>query len=713
MKHSVFLTAPPSRIGTKWCPDGAVCGNGDLSVIWTGTPDRIRIYFSKCDFWDAAGTLRLPGALDIYIPALYGASYFVEQDMDSAVITGTFAREPFRVILKCTVCAIENTALFELRISGGHLSVSKKLWTPAENNAVCRSGFATPETEGGIPLYGGSVAYRTREFISPDLSFPTCLVMALRDLPVVKEDGSGDTVLRFAVGVMTGFDTAAWFPRCLARTASIDEWEFGQLWQRHEVWWKKFWAKSSVTLDPSLRDVELHWYAGIYFMACCARNGKFPPGIWGNYITSDNPAWKSDYHLNYNFEAPFYAVTGANHPELTDGYINALEEYMPQGEAYAGNLLHCRGIWYPVGIGPLGMTADVSPRGWEHGVNFLGQKSNASYAASVMVMRWYGTRDEDYGRSHIYPFLRKTADFWEDYLVWDEAEGRYIDYNDSVYEVPYYSEDPDLIPKNHNDVNPVASLGLIRMVLRCLLDMAETLGLDKDRREKWEHILVHLSEYQTMEKDGKRIFRYVECGTPVNDVGWLNIQHVYPASEIGLDSAEQLEIARNTVYADQAWSDMNGCSTFFAAAVRLGLSPGLILEQMQKTIAENVYPNAMIGIHWAAIQNCSLVPNAVNEMLMQSHEKVLRFFPVWNRSTDAAFTTLRADGAFLVSAFCKNGEIGDIEIHSEKGMPLITENPYDRCAVYESVSGVCIGIYQDRRFEIATSPGVTYRFIKA
>jgi hypothetical protein len=41
---------------------------------------------------------------------------------------------------------------------------------------------------------------------------------------------------------------------------------------------------------------------------------------------------------------------------------------------------------------------------------------------------------------------------------------------------------------------------------------------------------------------------------------------------------------------------------------------------------------------------------AINEMLLQSHEGALRFFPVWPAHRGAAFTTLRTNGGFLVSA---------------------------------------------------------------
>jgi hypothetical protein len=58
---------------------------------------------------------------------------------------------------------------------------------------------------------------------------------------------------------------------------------------------------------------------------------------------------------------------------------------------------------------------------------------------------------------------------------------------------------------------------------------------------------------------------------------------------------------------------------------------------------------------------------ALNEMLLESHEGVLRLFPCWPKDQDARFGTLRACGAFLVSAELKGGSIGGVKIASEKG----------------------------------------------
>jgi len=60
--------------------------------------------------------------------------------------------------------------------------------------------------------------------------------------------------------------------------------------------------------------------------------------------------------------------------------------------------------------------------------------------------------------------------------------------------------------------------------------------------------------------------------------------------------------------------------------------------------------------------------NAIQEMLLQSHNRKIRIFPAMPDTwPDAAFENLRAEGAFLVSARRKAGRCVFAKIHSEKG----------------------------------------------
>ena len=87
-------------------------------------------------------------------------------------------------------------------------------------------------------------------------------------------------------------------------------------------------------------------------------------------------------------------------------------------------------------------------------------------------------------------------------------------------------------------------------------------------------------------------------------------------------------------------------------------------------------PNLLLYYGGACvIQNCGGFL-AINEMLLQSHEGVIRFFPCWPKDQNARFGNLRAVGAFLVSAQLKEGIVAGVKITSEKGRDCTIQNPW-------------------------------------
>jgi len=69
--------------------------------------------------------------------------------------------------------------------------------------------------------------------------------------------------------------------------------------------------------------------------------------------------------------------------------------------------------------------------------------------------------------------------------------------------------------------------------------------------------------------------------------------------------------------------------------------------------------------------------SGINEMLIQSHTGVIRIFPAIPSSwKDLSFRTLRAEGAFLVSASMVDGICADVEITAEKGGELRLADPF-------------------------------------
>jgi hypothetical protein len=315
------------------------------------------------------------------------------------------------------------------------------------------------------------------------------------------------------------------------------------------------------------------------------------------------------------------------------------------------------------------METDVRPDTKEHGHLFLGQKSNAAYAAVIPMMHWYATRDTEFARREYYDYLLSVAEFWENYLVFED--GRYQIYNDALNEVGWYAG-PDHMPQGQDDKNPIVSRGLVRMLMKLMLDLSSELGLDEEKRPVWRHILDCLPLADTFEKDGEVLLCGIDGSTALRE---LALECMFPAGQIGpYETPGLFEAAKNTHRRLAIWDSHNRFCSYYPMAARLGVPPEEILSHMHDVIRNRALPNGMFRYGGGGLENSAAIPGTVNEMLLQSYEGILRLFPCWDRSEDASFRGLRAYGAFLVDAEIKDGSIRAL-IRSEKGRLLRIEKP--------------------------------------
>jgi hypothetical protein len=488
----------------------------------------------------------------------------------------------------------------------------------------------------------------------------------------------GETVT-VATAILSDLDDPDYLAAARKRVAALTPAQLERNSASHRGWWNSFWSRSFIEIPD--KEIEKRWYAALYVMGSCSRPGKVAPGLWGNWLTTDSPNWQGDFHLNYNFQAPFYMVYGCNHADLSRPFYQAIAEAMDHGRAMSKRR-GWKGVHFPCGIGPWGLLAYSADM--DHG-----QRSNAAYVALNFIWYWQYTQDQEWLKAAGYPYLIEVANFWDDYLKL--MDGRYVIYNDAIHE------------GSGDNMNPILSLGLLRNLYGNLIPMSEALGADAGRRAKWRDILDKLSEFPLQERDGKTVFRYSEKGMDWYPSNTLGIQHIFPSGAIGLDSDPKLlEISRNTIDALNRWADYNGFSSFYTAAARVGYDPKTILAKMRIQCDQHSLPNGLLYYGGGGIEGCGGFL-AINEMLLQSHEGVLRFFPVWPKDQDARFGNLRAVGAFLVSAELKGGVVTEVKIVSEKGLNCTVQNPWPGRKVKRAGRETLEG----ERFTFKTTPGET------
>lgn len=644
MKHISFITKKPEFSGKSSTPDGAIAGNGDLAVILGNSDNGMRIHIAKCDLWQidemhSVGGIRPLGSVDIDIDDY--DNYNVEQDADEACIRCKFGIIEFKI----TVFKSENTILIE----GNGINPVLKC---VDGDFDGESGKETIE----------SVEYIYRRLARKEKYPSTEAFASFRKI----SDG------KFVICCATNHDSDKPLKYVTEHIGKLD---IDELKKKHSEEWKKFWSKSSVTLSDE--KLENGWYQSLYLLAVCSGNKKFAPGLFGNFITVERPNWKSDYHLNYNYQAPFYSACSSNHVELTDCYHAPLEDFMETGRKFA-EIFGCRGIIYPVGIQPCGFISEYQSKAFNPFLRlFLGQKNNALHPADIMIFRWKATRDIEYAKLHAYPYLKECLEFYEDFGYYEN--GVFNVEKDSAHEVPMYRDDYNdfRYRKTVNDKNNVLTLGLLHLGLEAAIDMAKTLGVDDDKQKDWQKLLDNLAPFPTCIRKFRKVFRYTEKGQRWHPDNTVGLQHIYPCGCIDLNSDKKMiNIARNSISSTYRWEDDNGTNSLFPAAIRVGFPAEFIIEKLKLNIDKFLLPNMLFRRCGGCLENCSLIPSVINEMALQSNHGVLRFFPVWDKSIDCEYNNLRADGAFLVSASIKNGKIGKIRIYSEKGSNLTYINPF-------------------------------------
>ena len=484
--------------------------------------------------------------------------------------------------------------------------------------------------------------------------------------------------------------------------------------ERHLAWWKKFWSVSEISLDDPV--IEQRYYLSKYMLASVSRDPEYAPNILG-ISTFDRPAWNGNYKINYNHQSPYLNLMVSGHFQQSDPHDAPYLKLMEISDEMCKRLLHHEGLYYPLGLGPHGLVSEAL---------LLHMKSPAIHGALNMIYRYGITEDATYAQ-RVYPYLRGVADFWEKDLVC--RGGVYHVVGDGMHERTDGNIRDNGVPEN-----PVNTLGYLKTFFTWMPKISEALGLDEKKRQKWLEIAENLAPYPkgTIREIQDNPTLWKEVDVKLEDllpeemldkeiyydegVGgkWSfhfpgNVMQIYPGNAIGLGSdPEELEVARNTVqihamvenalgeleykralekaegvknphfYKAGAFNASNLSCLFFTAAVRVGYDPEIIWKEMRDMILNRGIPNGFLKENPHGIEQLNTIPDAIQEMMLQSYQGVIRIFPVWPRAKhpNASFRNFRAWGGFEVSAALKNGEVERVTILSHKGHPCRIKNPW-------------------------------------
>ena len=548
---------------------------------------------------------------------------------------------------------------------------------------------------------------------------------------------------------------ASWTPGAdVGRTAAellgrAGERTYDDLLGEHTRWWHDYWSRTFVHLtseDGLAEFAQRVRYLHLYYMASSSR-GPLPAKWNGSvFITEgDRRYWGSQFWV-WTTEMLYFPLLAADAIDLSEPFFDMYVRQLPDCEKAARQRWNLDGgAFFPETTpfdGPVVLPDDVVQ---EYRDIFSGQKDPksisprlkeicsfesqlfvsmlapttkqytwishvASSGSELAVHAWWRYRytgDTQWLRTHAYPLLRGTVEFYR-HLVKKDEDGRYHLYGTHAHEDFWGVKDS------------IMDLAAIRGTAPLAIRAAEILDVDADLRARWKELLDNLAPYpmggdpqSKALKDGALADDVWAAGHlgDVNDGHrnsedvWLN--PVFPFEDWTLEtrSAAADGIVQKLLdLAPRHLSVLEGAGLGTAirtpiAAVRAGRGEELppILAGYFMALQPNL-PNGLSLFESSApsgpkdpsVEHLGLVSTTLQEGLLQSvsgrpgEPEVISVFPAWPKAWDASFRLL-ARGGFLVTAAIRGGEVELIEIESRLGQSCRLRNPWGApCLVTEN-----------------------------
>ncbi len=413
--------------------------------------------------------------------------------------------------------------------------------------------------------------------------------------------------------------------------------------------------------DPDLI-TKLFQY-GRYLLISSSRPGTNPAnlqGIWNDHIEAP---WNADYHLNINLQMNYWPAEVTNLSELHQPFFDFLDRLIERGKITAkeqygidrGAILHhATDLWAPAW-----MRAEQAYWGaWIHG---------GGWSAQHYWEHYQYTQDKEFLKTRAYPAMRSFAEFYLDWLVWDEKSGAWVSSPETSPENSYISGDGKPAAVSYG-----SAMGhqIIREVFDNVLEAAEILEYNDEFVKEVQSKRDRLYPGVVVGKDG-RLLEWNEAFEE-HEKGHRHMSHLYalhPGDQIVESNREAFEAAKKTIAYRLQYG---GAGTGWSRAWMINLNARLLDEKsaeenirkfLQISVADNLFdehPPFQIDGNFGFTA-------AIAELLMQSHEEFIRILPTlplnWQKGKIAG---LKARGNIEVDIEWKEGKLHWLSLKSKE-----------------------------------------------
>ncbi|GAA4588167.1 hypothetical protein GCM10023194_39080 [Planotetraspora phitsanulokensis] len=242
-------------------------------------------------------------------------------------------------------------------------------------------------------------------------------------------------------------------------------------------------AEQKTATTPNLALFERMFNSGRYHLIGSS-SPTAPPDLLGNWTGDSNVGWDGYYHLDANLNLQISGGNIGNLPEVMAGYWWINKSWQKDFRVNAQKLLGTRGM----------LTGGNTPNGEGliSNINFDYPYQYVTGGESWLLYPFWEyyqiTGDRKFLEEQYYPLIRDMGDFYEDFLVQKDANGKYI-FAGSI--------SPENRPAGGVPlaVNSVYDISGARFALSTLIQTSKTLGKDADKIAVWQEKLDNLPPY--------------------------------------------------------------------------------------------------------------------------------------------------------------------------------------------------------------------------
>ena len=243
--------------------------------------------------------------------------------------------------------------------------------------------------------------------------------------------------------------------------------------------------------------LEKLWHFGRYLFISGTREGALPFPLYGIWSGEYYPIW-SHYMANINIQMSYWHASVGNLESLNKPFFDFYNSKIDVFQNNAKKLYGCRGIYITSGTTPnVSIPNQIVPV-------ILNWVSTGGWLSQHYYNHYLYTKDKEYLKNTLLPFMEQVAAFYEDFITFYEDGSIKFYPSVSPENTPQNFMPPEGVSIPHpmpTTINSTSDMAIVKEFFTNMITIAEELNMFEDRVDYWKKILKSIPPYK-VNKDG-------------------------------------------------------------------------------------------------------------------------------------------------------------------------------------------------------------------